>query len=57
MLHIAREDMIKNGFYVQKYDDVCSGRSSYKVDELLKISENSGCSLTFLLREQTIFLY
>lgn len=49
-VHITRAEMIKNGFSAQKYDDVCRGRSSYKVDDLIKISEKFQLSLDFLIK-------
>ncbi len=49
-MHISRAEMIKKGFSAQKYDDVCRGRSSYKIDDLIKISEKFQLSLDFLLK-------
>ncbi len=49
-VHITRAEMIKNGFSAQKYDDVCRNRSSYKVDDLIKISEKFQLSLDFLIK-------
>lgn len=49
-MHITRAEMIKNGFSAQKYDDVCRNRSSYKVDDLIKISEKFQLSLDFLIK-------
>ena len=49
-VHITRAEMIKNGFSAQKYDDVCRNRSSYKVDDLIRISEKFQLSLDFLIK-------
>ena len=53
-MHITRAEMIKNGFSAQKYDDVCRGRSSYKIDDLIKISEKFQLSLDFLIKGENI---
>lgn len=53
-MHITRAEMIKNGFSAQKYDDVCRGRSSYKVDDLIKISEKFQLTLDFLIKGTNI---
>lgn len=47
--HITRAIMVQNGFSAQKYDDVCRGRSSYKIDDLIKISEKFQLSLDYLI--------
>lgn len=47
---IARAEMIKNGFSAQKFDDVSRGRSSYKIDDIITISEKFQLSLDFLLK-------
>lgn len=49
-MNISRAEMIKNGFSPQKYDDVCRGRSSYKINEILEISEKFQLSLDYLLK-------
>lgn len=49
-MNISRAQMIKNGFSPQKYDDVCRGRSSYKINEILEISEKFQLSLDYLLK-------
>ena len=41
--------MIKNGFSGQKYDDVLRGKSSYKIPEIILISEKFRLSLDFLV--------
>lgn len=47
--NISRADMIKNGFSGQKYDDVLRGKSSYKIPEIILISEKFQLSLDFLV--------
>ena len=47
---ITRTIMVKNGFSAQKYDDVCRERSNYKIDEIVKISENFQLSLDYLIK-------
>lgn len=47
---IARAEMIKNGFSAQKFDDVSRGRSSYKIDDIITMSEKFQLSLDFLLK-------
>lgn len=53
-MHITRAEMIQNGFSAQKYDDVCRGKSSYKIDDLIKISEKFQLSLDFLIKGENI---
>ena len=48
-LHISRADFIANGFSGQKYDDVLRGKSSFKIDDLTKISEVFQISLDELI--------
>lgn len=47
--NISRADMVKNGFSGQKYDDVLRGKSSYKIPEIILISEKFQLSLDFLV--------
>lgn len=53
-MNITRSEMIKNGFSSQKYDDVCRGKSSYKIDDLIKISEKFQLSLDYLIKGMNI---
>lgn len=46
---ISRNDLIKAGFSAQKYDDVLRGKSSYKINDLIKISEKFQLSLDYLI--------
>lgn len=46
---IDRQKMIQNGFKPQKYDDVLRGKSSYKLEDILLISEKFQLSLDFIL--------
>lgn len=46
---ISRSDLIKAGFSSQKYDDVLRGKSSYKVADIIKISEKFQLSLDYLI--------
>lgn len=48
-LHINRAELIKNGFSGQKYDDVLRGKSSYKIDDLILISEKFQLSLDAII--------
>lgn len=47
--HISRQEMIQNGFSAQKYDDVMRGKSSYKLDDIIAISEKFQLSLDYLV--------
>ncbi len=46
---ISRNDLVKAGFSPQKYDDVLRGKSSYKINDLIKISEKFQLSLDYLI--------
>lgn len=46
---IERAEMVENGFSAQKYDDVNRGKSSYKLDDIIAISEKFQLSLDFLV--------
>lgn len=46
---ISRNDLVKAGFSPQKYDDVLRGKSSYKVADIIKISEKFQLSLDYLI--------
>lgn len=46
---IDRQKMIKHGFSAQKFDDVQRGKSSYKIDDLILISETFDLSLDYLI--------
>lgn len=48
-MNIGRQDMIKHGFSAQKYDDVQRGRSTYKIDDLIEISEKFRLTLDYLV--------
>lgn len=48
-MNISRQDMIKHGFSAQKYDDVQRGKSSYKLDDLIEISEKFQLTLDCLV--------
>lgn len=48
-ININRQKMIQNGFSAQKYDDVLRGKSSYKLDEIIEISEKFQLSLDYLV--------
>lgn len=48
-MNIGRQDMIKNGFSAQKYDDVKRGTSTYKIDDLIEISKKFKLSLDYLV--------
>ncbi|MBD5139853.1 MAG: hypothetical protein HDT25_00310 [Ruminococcus sp.] len=48
-MNINRQDMIKQGFSAQKYDDVQRGRSTYKIDDLIEISEKFRLTLDYLV--------
>lgn len=47
--NIDRKEFIKQGFTGQKYDDVLRGKSSYKLDEIIKMSEIFQLSLDYLI--------
>lgn len=47
--NIDRQKMIANGFKAQKYDDVQRGHSSYKLEDIIKISEKFQLSLDYLV--------
>lgn len=55
--NINRQEMIANGFKAQKYDDVQRGHSSYKLEDIIKISEKFQLSLDYLVygKEKDIF--
>ncbi len=46
---IRRNDLIKAGFSPQKYDDVLRGKSSYKINDIVEISEKFHLSLDYLI--------
>ena len=46
---IDRTKMISLGFSAQKYDDVLRGKSSYKLNDLVMISEKFQLSLDYLV--------
>ena len=48
-MNIDRQQMIKNGFSGQKYDDVLRGKSSYKLNDLVEISKKFQLSLDYLV--------
>lgn len=48
-LNIGRQEMIKNGFSGQKFDDVQRGKSSYKLDDVILISNKFQISLDYLI--------
>lgn len=48
-MNIDRQTMIKNGFTAQKYDDILRGKSNYKLDDIIKISEKFQLSLDYLI--------
>lgn len=50
-LNINRQEMIAAGFSSQKYDDVQRGKSNYKLNEIICISEKFHLSLDYLLKE------
>lgn len=47
--NIDRKAMIKNGFNPQKFDDVLRGKSSYKLEDIIEISEKFQLSLDYLI--------
>lgn len=47
--NITRAHMIKNGFSAQKYDDVCRGKSTYKISDIIEMSEKFQLSLDYLI--------
>lgn len=53
---ISRNDLVKEGFSSQKYDDVLRGKSSYKINDLIKISEKFQLSLDYLVLGKSINL-
>ena len=46
---ISRNDLVKAGFSPQKYDDVLRGKSSYKINDIVAISEKFQLSLDYLI--------
>lgn len=48
-VHIGRQELINNGFSAQKYDDVQRGKSSYKLLDIIAMSEKFQLSLDFLV--------
>ena len=48
-IHIDRQKMIQSGFSAQKFDDVLRGKSSYKLNEIIAISEKFQLSLDYLI--------
>ncbi len=48
-MNIDRQKMIANGFKAQKYDDVLRGHSSYKLDDIIKISEKFRLTFDYLV--------
>ena len=48
-MNINRQEMIKQGFSGQKYDDVQRGKSSYKLEDIIKMSEEFQLSLDYLV--------
>lgn len=48
-MNIDRKKMIENGFKAQKYDDVLRGHSSYKLEDIIKISEKFRLTLDYLV--------
>ncbi len=51
-ININRIDMREKGFSLQKYDDVLRGKSSYKIPDILEISEKFQISTDYLLGRQ-----
>jgi len=47
--NIDRQTMISNGFKAQKYDDVLRGHSSYRLEDIIEISERFQLSLDYLV--------
>ncbi|MGN0598689.1 MAG: hypothetical protein ACI4JK_02240 [Oscillospiraceae bacterium] len=48
-INIGRQEMINNGFSAQKYDDILRGKSSYKLSDIISISEKFQLSLDYLV--------
>lgn len=48
-VNIGRQELINNGFSAQKYDDVQRGKSSYKLSDIISMSEKFQLSLDFLV--------
>lgn len=48
-VNISRQELINNGFSAQKYDDVQRGKSSYKLSDIISMSEKFQLSLDFLV--------
>lgn len=48
-LGITRQSMIQNGFSSQKYDDIQRGKSSYRLQDIIEISEKFQLSLDCLV--------
>ena len=46
---IGRSELIKAGFSAQKYDDVKRNKSTYKISEIIKISNTFDISLDYIL--------
>lgn len=46
---IGRSELIKAGFSAQKYDDVKRNKSTYKISEIIKISDTFDISLDYIL--------
>lgn len=47
--NIGRQEMISHGFSAQKYDDVQRGKSSYKLTDIIEISEKFQLSLDYIV--------
>ncbi len=48
-MNIGRQEMINHGFSAQKYDDIQRGKSSYKLSDIINISEKFQLPLDYLV--------
>lgn len=46
---IGRKELVEAGFSGQKYDDVNRGKSNYKLEDIIKISEKFQLSCDYLM--------